>query len=84
MPTGPGHEARITLRRAASTAPSRFPALIEGIDGDTVRMLTAKGAALRVPFANIASAKLLLTDKLINATAPLSTEGADTIKTGED
>ncbi len=29
------------------------------------------------PFADIASAKLLLTDKLINATAPLSTEGAD-------
>ena len=30
------------------------------------------------PFSAIASAKLLLTDKLINATAPLSTEGADT------
>ncbi|HEY6661759.1 MAG TPA: ribosome maturation factor, partial [Sphingomicrobium sp.] len=32
-------------------------------------------------FTNIASAKLLLTDKLIHATAPLSTEGVDTIKT---
>ena len=28
--------------------------------------------------------KLLLTDALIKATAPLSTEGADTIKTQED
>ena len=36
------------------------------------------------PFASIHSAKLLLTDKLINATAPLSTEGADTIQTVED
>ena len=33
------------------------------------------------PFGQVASAKLVLTDKLINATAPLSTEGADTIKT---
>ena len=54
--------------------------IIEGIDGDTIRITTPKGERL-VEFANIASAKLLLTDKLIHATAPLSIEGADTIKT---
>ena len=43
-------------------------------------IVTPKGAR-EVPFESIASAKLLLTDKLINATAPLSTEGADLIKT---
>ena len=53
---------------------------IVGIDGDTVRIASPKGERA-IPFANIVSAKLLLTDKLINATAPLSTEGADTIKT---
>jgi ribosome maturation factor RimP len=37
-----------------------------------------------IPFSSIHSAKLLLTDKLIKATAPLSTEGADTIQTVED
>ena len=37
-----------------------------------------------LPFSDISSAKLLLTDKLINATAPLSTEGADTIQTVEE
>ena len=35
-------------------------------------------------FDDIASAKLLLTDKLINATAPLSTEGAEHIETVEE
>ena len=54
--------------------------IIEGISGDTIRVATPKGER-QVDFANIASAKLLLTDKLINATAPLSTEGADIIKT---
>ena len=42
------------------------------------------GQDYAIPFASIHSAKLLLTDKLINATAPLSTEGADTIQTVED
>ena len=51
-----------------------------GVSGDTVRIATTKGLR-EVPFKSIASAKLLLTDKLIAATAPLSTEGADLIKT---
>ena len=42
------------------------------------------GAAHVLPFSDISSAKLLLTDKLINATAPLSTEGADSIQTIEE
>ena len=50
------------------------------LDGETVTVATPKGER-RVDFANIASAKLLLTDKLINATAPLDAEGADLIKT---
>ena len=33
-----------------------------------------------VPLAAVQSAKLLLTDDLIRATAPLSTEGADIIR----
>ena len=67
-------------RRAESTAPSRFPAPSTAVEGDTVRIASPKGERA-IPFKSIASAKLLLTDKLINATAPLSTEGADTIKT---
>ena len=52
---------------------------IAGVDGETITVRTPKGDRT-VDFANIASAKLLLTDKLINATAPLSTDGADSIE----
>ena len=74
-----GHEARIKYAVPVDTA-KQVSGIIEGIDGDTIRVTTPKGER-EVDFANIASAKLLLTDKLIHATAPLSTEGADTIKT---
>ena len=74
-----GHEARIKYAEPVDGA-KQVSGIIEGISGDTIRVATPKGER-QVDFANIASAKLLLTDKLINATAPLSTEGADTIKT---
>lgn len=74
-----GHEARIRYAEPVDDA-KQVSGIIEGIDGDTIRVTTSKGER-EVAFANIASAKLLLTDKLIHATAPLSTEGADTIKT---
>jgi ribosome maturation factor RimP len=65
--------------RAARRGQANF-GIIEGIEGNVVTIATPKGVR-EVPFESIASAKLLLTDKLINATAPLSTEGADLIKT---
>ena len=74
-----GHEARIKYVEPVDGA-KQVSGIIEGISGDTVSVATPKGER-HVDFANIASAKLLLTDKLINATAPLSTEGADLIKT---
>ena len=74
-----GHEARIKFAEPVDGA-KQVSGIVEGIDGDTIRVTTPKGERL-VDFANIASAKLLLTDKLIHATAPLATEGVDTIKT---
>ena len=74
-----GHEARIRFDQPIDGA-KQVSGIIDGISGDTVRVSTTKGLR-EVPFASIASAKLLLTDKLIAATAPLSTEGADLIKT---
>ena len=73
-----GHEARIKFVAPVGTA-KQVSGIAEGIDGDTIRITTPKGEQ-QIEFANIASAKLLLTDKLINATAPLSTEGADNIE----
>ena len=74
-----GHEARIKFAEPVDGA-KQVSGIIEGISGDTITVATPKGER-RVDFANIASAKLLLTDKLINATAPLDAEGADIIKT---
>ncbi len=78
-----GHEARITLKDQRDGR-KQFSGLIEGVDADQVKLTDKSGAAHVLPFSHISSAKLLLTDKLINATAPLSTEGADSIQTVEE
>ena len=77
-----GHEARLKLGEVVDGA-KQVSGTIEGIDGETVRIASPKGVR-EIPFTAIQSAKLLLTDKLINATAPLSTEGADSIQEVED
>ena len=74
-----GHEARLKLDPPVDGA-KQVTGDILGIDGDIVSIASPKGTRA-IPYSNIVSAKLLLTDRLINATAPLSTEGADTIKT---
>jgi ribosome maturation factor RimP len=78
-----GHEARISLAEPRDGR-KQYSGTIEGIDGETVRLLGKDGKTYEVPFSTISSAKLLLTDKLIAATAPLSTEGADSIQTIEE
>jgi ribosome maturation factor RimP len=77
-----GHEARIKFAEPVDTA-KQVSGDIVGIEGDTIRIATPKGERT-VDFNNIASAKLLLTDKLIHATAPLSSEGAEEFVTEED
>ena len=74
-----GHEARLKLAAPLAGA-KQLSGRIEGIKGDVVTIATPKGTR-EVPYETIASAKLLLTDQLIQATAPLSTEGADLVKT---
>ena len=75
-----GHEARVTLVKPQAGR-KQFSGTIEGLDGDVVRLAGKDGQSYALAFKSIASAKLLLTDKLINATAPLNSEGADLIKT---
>jgi ribosome maturation factor RimP len=78
-----GHEARITLAEPRDGR-KQFNGTLQDIEGEQVGVLTKDGQVLALPFSEISSAKLVLTDKLINATAPLSTEGADTIQTVEE
>jgi ribosome maturation factor RimP len=74
-----GHEARVTLAEPIEGR-KQFTGALAGTDGETVLMTLKDGAAARLPFAGIRTAKLVLTDRLIAATAPLSPEGADKIQ----
>ena len=74
-----GHEARLTLAQPHEGR-KQFAGTLQGLEGEQVLILTRNGEAHALRFSEISSAKLLLTDKLIKATAPLSTAGADTIK----
>ena len=78
-----GHEARVHLA-APHEGRKNFTGILEGTEGEQILILTKDGEAHALAFSEIASAKLVLTDKLIQATAPLSTEGADTIETVEE
>jgi ribosome maturation factor RimP len=78
-----GFEARVALEEPRDGR-KQFSGTLEGLDGETVKLTGKDGKAYALPFSAISSAKLLLTDRLINATAPLSTEGADHIQTVED
>ena len=77
------HEARLMLAEPHEGR-KNFTGILQGTEDEQVLILTKDGETHALPFAEIASAKLLLTDKLINATAPLTTHGADTIETVEE
>jgi len=73
-----GHEARLRLKPTGQ-GQKQLTGRIEGSNNGVVLITTPAGAR-EIPFDAISSAKLLLTDDLIKATAPLSTEGADRIE----
>lgn len=74
-----GHEARVNLTEPTSDGRKQLTGILTGIEGDSVTVDVRKHQPVTVPFAQIADAKLLLTDALIAATAPLSLEGAEEI-----
>jgi ribosome maturation factor RimP len=78
-----GHEARVSLADPRQGR-KQFSGTLVGVEGESVKLTDKSGQAHVLPFSEISSAKLLLTDKLINATAPLSIDGADAIQTVED
>ena len=78
-----GHEARIGVAEPRGGR-KQFSGTIRGLDGENVKLTDKAGVEHSLPFQDISSAKLLLTDKLINATAPLSTDGADQIQMQEE
>ena len=73
-----GFDARIRLAEPRDGR-KQYEAELRGIEGDDVHLYVERVGEVILPFAQIASAKLILTDALIKATAPLSTDGADQI-----
>lgn len=79
-----GHEAKISLAHAQDGR-KQFTGDLIGVEGDTILIDVQNVGETRLPFDKVHSAKLLMTDRLIEATAPLSAEGADSIKVeGQD
>jgi ribosome maturation factor RimP len=78
-----GHEARIALAEKLDGR-KVFTGPLLGTDRETVRIEVPVQGAVALPFADIHSAKLVMTDALIAATAPLSAEGADEIAVEPD
>lgn len=74
-----GFDARLRLTETIEGR-KQVDGRLGGVEDDAILITTPKTReTLRIPFSSIASAKLLLTDALIKATAPISTEGADVI-----
>ena len=74
-----GHEARIVLAEKLDGR-KVFSGDLSGVEGDSVLVDVQGLGPTGLPFAAIQSAKLVMTDRLIKATAPLSAEGADEIE----
>ena len=73
-----GYDARLKLVEPIEGR-KHFDARLNGLEGDTVKVYAERVGEMAIPYGQIVSAKLVLTDALIKATAPLSVEGADRI-----
>ena len=71
-----GHEARIVLL-APIEGRKVLTGTLKGVTDDRIAIYLPKHGELDVPFAQVNTAKLQLTDALIAATRPLSMDGAD-------
>lgn len=75
-----GHEARLTLATPVDGR-KQLTGDLAGLEGDRIAIDVRGHQRMVVGFDQVADAKLTMTDRLIAATAPLSTEGADEYET---
>ena len=78
-----GHEARIVLGEKLDGR-KVFSGDLIGREGEDILIEVQGLGETRLPFGLVHSAKLVMTDKLIASTAPLSSEGADQIEEDAD
>lgn len=74
-----GHEVRVQLVNPVEGNRKSLTGDLNGFDGETVTVIDKKSGAVSFPLTDVYSAKLVLTDRLIAATRPLDTSGADEI-----
>ena len=74
-----GHEVRVSLANPVEGNRKAVQGDLIGIAGDIVSLEDKKSGLVTFPLDDIQSAKLVLTDRLIAATRPLDTTGADEI-----
>ncbi|WP_448662411.1 ribosome maturation protein RimP [Sphingomonas sp. CJ20] len=79
-----GHEARINLVAPTEDNRKQLTGILMGVAGDQITIDVRKHREVTLGFAQIADAKLLMTDALIAATAPLSVDGADEFEEVEE
>jgi len=77
-----GHEAKIAATEVVEGRKS-FRGILKGVEGEDILFQDAKAGDVTIPFALVGDAKLMLTDALISATMPLSSDGADEFETEE-
>ncbi len=74
-----GHEAKVLLVNPVADNRKSLQGDLAGIEGDVIQLDDRKSGRVSFPLADIHSAKLVLTDRLIAATRPLDTSGAEEI-----
>lgn len=76
-----GHEARVQLKNPVEgnrkSLHGDLVGIAKGPEGDTVTLDDRKSGRVSFPLAEVQSAKLVLTDRLIAATRPLDTSGVE-------
>ncbi|AMK24079.1 MULTISPECIES: ribosome maturation protein RimP [unclassified Sphingobium] len=77
-----GHEAKIAAAETVSGRKS-FRGVLNGVEGEDILFTDVKAGEVVIPFALVGDAKLILTDALIAASMPLSSDGADEFETEE-
>lgn len=82
-----GHEAKVELSNPAGGAAAgrkKLRGILTGVDGEEIVMEDRKAGEARFALADVDNAKLVLTDRLIAASAPISSDGVDAVETEDD
>jgi ribosome maturation factor RimP len=72
-----GHEVRVNLVNPVEGNRKSLHGDLAGLEGETILVDDRKSGRVAFPFADVHSAKLVLTDRLIAAARPIDTTGAE-------